>query len=158
MVQKYLWDQGQISWTCIGVLPSLCLCLHMGSPLLLCVECESAFVPVPKYWGLDLHVMWLVNLALISASVMSSAPPCLSSPAEKKILKQQITQTLSFLHHSWWQADGSRTWRACSPTLHIKQHLHFMSLNCFCCRPPHRLCDFVPVTVHPCSPEGAVIN
>ena len=41
-----------------------------------------------------------------------------------------------------------------SPTSapYIKHHLHFMSLNCFCCPPPHRLHDFVPVTVHPLHP------
>lgn len=62
-----------------------------------------------------------------------------------------------FFHQWWWQADGGRTGRGTGPppphhlSVRIKCHLHFMSLNCFCCPPPHRLCDFVPVTVRPCT-------
>lgn len=75
------------------------------------------------------------------------------------LLKLQITQTLRFLHWWWWQADGSRAQKdqALLSEL-ILSHLHFMSLNCVCFPPPHRPCDFVPVTVRPCTLEEAVID
>lgn len=54
---------------------------------------------------------------------------------------------------SRWQQDEERASPPPQPQPpYIKHHLHFMSLNCFCCPPPHRLRDFVPVTVHPLHP------
>lgn len=106
------------------------------------------------------------NLNLIWTSCPSAATTT-SSPfpphLRPKLLKLQITRPRGSSTGGWWQADGSRARRDPNPPpppppSHIKRHLHFMSLNCVCCPPPHRLGDFGPVTAHPCTLKGAVID